>query len=157
MKKLALVTLAVVSLVLTGSLFAQRGTAEAKIAGKSLSIDYGRPALQGRDMLAKLPVGQTWRMGSNAATTLTTDGKLAFGDKVLEAGTYTLTAKRVDESTFHLLAAKDGATVEIPLASSKVEPSVETFTIAVEPKGGNKGEFSLVWGTTKLAAGLSVQ
>ncbi len=55
-----------------------RGKAELKAASGSVTIDYGRPALKGREMLAQLKPGDSWRMGMNQATTLTTPVDLAF-------------------------------------------------------------------------------
>ena len=40
-------------LLLASSAFAQRGTATTTVSGKKIEIEYGRPSLQGRDMLSK--------------------------------------------------------------------------------------------------------
>ena len=40
-----------------------RGTAEVTISGKRIVVEYGRPELQGREMLGKASVGMVWRMG----------------------------------------------------------------------------------------------
>ena len=47
-----------------------RGTAEIALGATQVSINYGRPQLQGRDMLSQLPDGQIWRLGMDDATTL---------------------------------------------------------------------------------------
>jgi len=45
---------------------AERGSVKATINGARISIDYGRPALMGRDMLKQIQPGQLWRIGANA-------------------------------------------------------------------------------------------
>ena len=47
-----------------------RGAAELKLHGKAVSVDYGRPALKGRqveDMLGQLPAGEVWRQIGRAS------------------------------------------------------------------------------------------
>ncbi len=157
MRRTALLLSLLVGTVFTTPLFAQRGTAEVVIDGKKISIEYGRPALQGRDMLGRLAVGGTWRMGADAATTLDTQAKLKFGDQVIEPGNYRLTAKRVGETDWHLLVNGDAGNLEIPLETGEPGSSVESFTINLESKGGNQGRFSMAWGTMKTAADFSVE
>ena len=60
-----------------------RGTAKITLNAHSVSIDYGRPSLKGRDMLAKAPVGMVWRLGADQATTMTLTGVTVFGNIVV--------------------------------------------------------------------------
>jgi hypothetical protein len=86
-----------VSLLLAISCFAQgpaRGKAELKAGAGSITIDYGRPILKGRDMLSQLQVGSFWRMGNNMATVLTTPVDLTFGSVKVPKGAYSLWLKR---------------------------------------------------------------
>jgi hypothetical protein len=72
---------------------AARGKATAMIAGKSVTIDYGRPSLKGRRidaLLGQLPADRMWRAGENQVTTLTTAAPLVIGGKRVPAGTYSL-------------------------------------------------------------------
>jgi hypothetical protein len=152
LKRIALAALAV---VVAAPVFAQanaRGEAKAMVAGQAVSIDYGRPALKGRDMLGQAQIGQAWRMGADAATTLKTDANLAFGAVNVPKGEYVLTATKVAADQWHLnvLAKDDRAKVaEIPLAQGKLDASVEQFTIALKGEK-DKGELELHWGTTAL-------
>jgi hypothetical protein len=85
---------AVAALAVAASALAQgspRGTATATVAGKKVTVDYGRPALKGRslDVLLKdLPADRIWRAGENQVTTFTTEGDVLVGSKKVAAGKY---------------------------------------------------------------------
>jgi len=132
---------------------APRGEAKATVAGKAVSIDYGRPSLAGRDMLGKAEVGQPWRMVADAATGLKTDADLSFGSVKVPKGSYVLTATKTTESAWTLDIAKaegDKATLgSIPMTVGKLPESVEEFTILLRGEK-DKGEIELQWGTTSL-------
>jgi hypothetical protein len=136
-----------------------RGEAEATVAGKSVSIEYGRPSLKGRDMLAQAQVGRAWRMGADAATTLTTEADLAFGDTNVPKGSYILTATKVDPDTWHLnvLNKADRSKVaDVSLTAEKADEETETFTIHLKGEG-DKGQLKMVWGKTALTADFAGQ
>ncbi len=70
-----------------------RGTATATVGGKKVSIDYGRPVLNGRsigELTSKLPADRMWRAGENQVTILTTEGAILVGGKKVPAGRYSL-------------------------------------------------------------------
>jgi len=158
MKRNTLISFILVTLAMAGVALAQRGTAQTTTNGKNISIDYGRPSLQGRDMLGRLPVGQSWRMGMNAATTLSTEAPLRFAEVTVPAGTHTLTLKRVSEQAFHLVVTPEsGEALEIPVRMDKLDSPVETLTINLDSTGGNQGRFSLAWGTLGVAADFTVE
>jgi hypothetical protein len=85
-----------VGLALAAAAFAQqnpRGTATTTIGGKKLTVDYGRPALKGRqisELLTKLPEDRMWRAGENQVTILATEGDIQIGGKRVPAGRYSL-------------------------------------------------------------------
>jgi hypothetical protein len=157
LKRIALAALAV---LVAGSAFAQgnpRGEAKAMVAGKAVSIDYGRPSLKGRDMLGQAQIGQAWRMGADTATSLKTDADLSFGSVAVPKGEYVLTATKVAADQWHLnvLSQADRSKVaEIPLSQGKLDTSVEMFTIALKGEK-DKGEFEMNWGTTALKAAFT--
>jgi hypothetical protein len=136
----------------SASTVSDRGTASLQLEGGTVSVEYGRPALKGRDLEKLIEPGQEWRMGSNAATTLTADLNLKFGDRAVAAGKYVLTAKPVDSERWLLLIKKeDGSAVaEIPLVLEKIDRSAEALTIDLLKKGGG-GKFLLHWGHLTLA------
>ena len=152
LKRIALAALAAMVAVPSLAQMNPRGEAKAVVAGKAVSIDYGRPSLKGRDMLGQAQVGQAWRMGADAATTLKTDADLSFGAVAVPKGEYVLTATKVAADQWHLnvLAKADRAKVaDVPLAAGKLDASVELFTVALKGEK-DKGELELHWGTTAL-------
>jgi len=142
-------------LAVSAPAFAQmnpRGEANATLAGKAVSIDYGRPSLKGRDMLGQAQIGQAWRMGADAATTLKTEADLAFGAASVPKGEYILTATKVaaDQWQLNVLNKADRTKVaDVPLTSAKAADPAEQFTIDLAG-AGNKGTMKLTWGTTAL-------
>jgi hypothetical protein len=130
-----------------------RGQAELAIGGKNVSVDYGRPSLKGRDMLARAAVGSDWRMGADAATKLVSEADLMFGEAKVPAGSYTLSATKLAEDAWRLnVQDKDGKrTAEIPLKLSKLDEALETFTIKLQEKDGT-GHFWMAWGDAALSA-----
>lgn len=137
---------------------ATRGAAKITVGGKAISIDYGRPALQGRDPLKLAEVGKAWRMGKDGATTLNTQADLAFGDVKVPNGSYILTATRAAADKWVLnVNDKDRKKVaEVPLTEAPASPIVETFTIDLKEAAGG-GTFSMAWGATSLSANFTAQ
>ena len=135
-----------------------RGEAKAAFAGKNVVIDYGRPSLKGRDMLGQAQVGQAWRLGADSATTLKTEADLAFGTVAVPKGEYVLRATKVADNQWQLnVVGKDDAKVaDVPLAASKLDASVEQFTIDLSGDK-DKGQLKLRWGTTALATSFTAK
>jgi len=157
--------LSLVCVALAVSCFAQmppRGKAELSAGTGSVTVDYGRPELKGRDMLSQLQVGQFWRMGMNQASVLSTPVDLTFGSTKIPKGAYSIWLKLAAPAKFELVfntqtgqwgmqhdVAKD--VFQVPMKKEVLPSSVETFTLELKsaPKGG---VFTLHWGTTALLA-----
>ena len=144
-----------------------RGTAEAMFGECKVSIDYGRPKLQGRDMLAKATDGMVWRMGMNEATEITSTCDLQFGETTVPQGHYSLFAKKVTGDQWELLfnektgmwgapTPKEGFVATVPLAYSTGADSAEAFTIALEAVDEESGMLKATWGAAVLSAEFSV-
>jgi hypothetical protein len=142
-----------------------RGEAKATLAGKTVAIEYGRPSLKGRDMLAEAKVGEPWRLGADAATTLDTQADLAFGAAKLPRGKYILRATKVSEGLWQLNVHRPGAenprqpgekVADVPLVTSTLPEAVETFTIELRGQD-KKGELELKWGTAAFKAPFSAE
>ncbi len=145
--------------LIAGTIWAQdtRGTTQAAFGGKNVEIEYGRPSLKGRDMLSRLPVGESWRMGMNAATTLTSEATLLFGDQSIAPGNYRLTAKRVGENDWHLVFNHDSGSTEVPLVTGTAADPVETLTIELKVKSATQGEFNMAWGKLVVSSPFAVK
>ena len=130
-----------------------RGEATVSLEGGKVSIDYGRPKLKGRDLEGMIAVGDEWRMGADAPTTLNTDVALKFGAKTVDKGKYVLRAKLVAKEKWHLLIQKeDKSTVaEVPLSYQKTQSAIEELTIKLEKQGGGV-RFTLQWGQLAISA-----
>jgi hypothetical protein len=136
-----------------------RDTVQAAVGTGRLWIDYGRPALRGRDVWVDGVLGDTlWRTGANAATQLRTDVDLVIGGAAVPAGTYTLwTAATpgayrlvINRQPGNVYDAKSDL-VRVPLRESAVTAPVERFTIDVEPQSGGSALLNLTWGTKRLS------
>ena len=142
------------SLAAAAAFPAERGEAKGTFAGKSVSIDYGRPSLQGRDMLGQAKVGTPWRMGADSPTMLKTAAEINFSGVVVPPGEYVLTATKTTPDKWQVdVKRSSGDPLEVPLASKALSDPVETFTIELTPgKEKNGGELVLKWGTVSLSA-----
>jgi len=144
-----------------------RGAAEATVKKQKISIDYGKPTLKGRDVLAKAPEGRVWRLGMNEATHLSTSGDLMVGGKELKAGKYTLWVRKTGADTWTLAfhpktgvwgspAPKDGFVAETPLKLEKAADSAEELMIALGDKAGDAA-IKIQWGTALLTGTFGVK
>ena len=146
---------------------AARADAEATVKGKKISINYGRPNLKGRDLLAQAPVGTVWRVGMNQATEITTAADLSFGNTELKAGKYSLWVRRTGEDSWTLAfhpktgvwgapPLKEGYAAELPLKLEKATDSAELLTIKLADANG-EGTVSIHWGTTLMTGKFGVK
>jgi hypothetical protein len=146
---------------------APRADASVNVKGKKNSINYGRPAMKGRDLLAQAPVGTVWRVGMNQATEITTEADLMIGGKELKAGKYSLWVRRVGDDAWTLAfhpktgmwgapAIKEGYVAELPLKLEKASDSAELLDIDLTDENG-EGEVKIHWGTTLMSGKFGVK
>jgi len=131
----------------------------------TIKVDYGQPHVRGR---AGLPTelakdGTVWRVGANAATTLTTEVDLTIGGAEVPKGAYSLYAIREGGKALLIInkntgqwgteydASKD--LVRVPLTARTAAESLESLQIALVPaaSGPARGVLSIAWGTMALA------
>jgi hypothetical protein len=86
-------TLAALSLAGPALAQAPRGAAVTTLGTNKVTIDYGRPALKGRDLnvlMKDLPTDRIWRAGENEVTTFATEAPVSIGGKTVPVGKYSL-------------------------------------------------------------------
>jgi hypothetical protein len=136
-----------------------RDTVQAMVGAARVWIDYGRPALRGRNVWSNGVLGDTlWRTGANAATQLRTDVDLVVGGATVPAGTYTLWTAATPGAYRLVINRQPGNDydasrdlVRVPLRESTVATPVERFTIGVEPQSAGNALLTLTWGTKRLS------
>lgn len=137
-----------------------RGKAETLAGGKKISINYGRPALEGRDLFSLARPGTVWRLGQNEATEITTELALMAGGTHLDEGKYSLWARKTAADSwtlaFHprtgiwgLPEMRDGFVGEVPLKLESGAPKAEVLNITLKSSGKDVN-IEIHWGTTKL-------
>lgn len=135
-----------------------RDTVKATLGNAHLWVDYGRPALRGRNVWVDGVLGDSiWRTGANAATQLRTDADIRIGGALVSAGTYTLWTATTPLGHQLIINKQFGQwgteyhpdrdLARVALTESQEGTSVERFTIAIDPRG----MMSLQWGTRKLS------
>jgi len=127
--------------------------------GKTVSIQYSRPAMRGRKIFGGLvPYDQVWRTGANSATSLKTDVALTIGGASVPAGSYTLYTlpgangwkliinKQTGQWGTEYEQSQDLTRVDMKV-SQRSSP-LEQFTISFEKTGGDSATLQLEWDTT---------
>jgi len=106
----ALATLAALSLAGSALAQAPRGAAVATLGTGKVAIDYGRPALKGRDLnvlMKDLPADRIWRAGENEVTTFTTEAPVSIGGKTVPPGKYSLYVHAGEKGAWALVLNRD--------------------------------------------------
>lgn len=145
-----------------------RAQAALTLAGATVTVDYGRPALRGRVAFGALvPWGEVWRAGDDEATVLATDRPLRFGGLLLEPGRYALFV-RPDVAGATLIFNREpdqwGAfnrnpaldVGAVPLVASSIATPIELFSLALEPVEAEAGRLWLGWENSVWMAPFTV-
>lgn len=142
------------------------------LAGKKITIEYGRPYKKGRDIFGGLvPWGQVWRTGADEATTLTTEADLVIGSLKVPKGKYSLFTMPADKAKeWPLIVNKEpdqwGAykyerTKDLGRTMLKVDASpasTEQLTIALEAQPDKKSALlKIIWDKTVASTLVKLQ
>jgi Protein of unknown function (DUF2911) len=139
-----------------------RGEAKATIDKAQVTIDYGRPSLNGRDMLKMISPGKIWRLGSDAPTTLESNVDLDFGGTRVAKGKHILLARLVEAGKWTLVVSSKSAQqyepsaklAEVPMEYKEGSDSIEELTINLSNAGG-RGVIDISWGSARLEANFA--
>lgn len=134
-----------------------RDTTRAAILGAELSVDYGRPAVRGRQILGGVvPFGEVWRTGANAPTMFSTSRDVRVGDRTIPAGRYTLLSLPSETGAEIIFSRQPADLVghdpvydlaRIPAEVGEARTPVERLTITIEPRDGGAGVLVIAWHT----------
>ncbi len=154
-------------LAAAGLLSAQGGgrtTESVAINGKTISINYSAPSVNGREgklfgkdgRIGQDPNYPVWRGGANAATALHTDADLDLGGLAVPKGDYTLYINLADPNNWELIVNKQtgqwGLSYDkgqdlgrVKMTMSKPPAMIEKLKYTLSKTGGNKGTLQLAW------------
>ena len=139
----------------------------ATIAGKKITIEYGRPYKKGRKIYGGLvPFGEVWRTGADEATKLTTEADLMVGDMHVAKGTYSLFTIPSEKGWTLILnkvadqwgAFKYDQSQDLgrtPMKVTQRDAPLEQLSITIE-SAGDKGTLKVAWDQTVAAADIMV-
>ncbi len=149
MRFAVLATLAALPLAGTALAQAPRGSAVATLGANKVTIDYGRPALKGRDLnvlMKDLPADRIWRAGENEVTTFTTGAPVSIGGKTVPAGKYSLYVQADEKGAWALILNRD---LGVPLGKiwdkapdnmkNAPWPYLQGYTKEIGEQGGRPG------------------
>jgi hypothetical protein len=167
MKKLLFVIAVGLSASFNAQVLTPKASPVAKLQQKvglaDIQIDYSRPSVNGRVIFGELiPFGQTWRLGANENTKITSSEALIFGKDTLKAGTYALFAKPgqsswefyfyTDYSNWGLPEKWEDAKValKVTAAAETSKEFTENLTLQLEDLKSSSAEITLSWAQTKV-------
>lgn len=135
------------------------------IGGTHITIEYNAPSARGRKVEGGLiPYAEIYRMGADAATTMTTDRDTILGDLKVPAGVHTLYLQAagggapwqlvVNKQTkqWGTVYNKDQDLGRTAMKVTRLDAMVETFKITLSKK-----DLSVEWGNTKATVPIKAE
>jgi hypothetical protein len=162
--KLKAASLFTIAFLVTTLSFAQNGpvasprdSVSGTVAGSTIKISYGSPAVKGRKIWGGLvPYDKVWRTGANTATIFETSKAIKIGGKTLPAGKYSLYTTPGEKSWKVIFNSQtgqwgikmDGSTTDDPakdvLVTTATPMKSQSFNEHLTFKINDKG-FVLLW------------
>jgi len=151
-------------------------TASVTIAGKTVSITYSSPRVNGREgkiftkdgLIGHDKTYPVWRAGANAATKFHTDGDLMIENLVVPKGDYTLYVDVSNPDSWQLVINKQtgqwGTVYDkaqdlgrVPFPTNASPSLVENLTYTLKDLGGNRASLNLSWEDKSATVAFSVK
>ncbi len=143
-----------------------RATVSQQVGTVTVTVDYSSPGKRDRTIFGELvPWGELWRTGANAPTTLTVDGDVTVGGKLLSEGTYSVFTKPGETEWAWMInrdatartgsydAANDVVTMDLkPMEGA----GRERLTFLFEDTTDDGTSLVLEWAGTRVALPISV-
>lgn len=173
MKKLLFSLLFATGLALTAQNYSlpvasPRQSVEQQISISNIKVDYGRPAMKGREIFGKLvPFNEVWRAGANSCTKITFGQDFMFGGKLVKAGTYglfvlptatdwtvILNSDSEQWGAYNFDAKKNVVETKVPVM--KMANKQEWFKIDLDDLTDTSLNLIFMWDTTKVSVPIMV-
>jgi len=146
----------------------ERDFVRAGIGNDTLTVNYGRPLVRGRQLLGGIiPYDRVWRTGANAATQFTTSMPITLAGLSLAAGAYTLWTVPhttgvdliVNKQTGQWGTGYDDSydLGKAPMKTDSLATPVEEFTISITPADARHGTLAMEWGPFRWTAPIVVR
>jgi len=151
-------------------------TESATISGKTISIAYASPRVNGRagkifskdGLISHDPHYPVWRAGANAATVFHTDADLTIGTLSVPKGDYTLFVDLSDPNNWVLIvnkqvgqwglaydASKNLGTT--PMTTGTLRGLDENLKYTITDLGGGNGTITLAWENKSASVNFGVR
>jgi hypothetical protein len=146
------------------------------IGGKTITISYSAPKVNGREgklfgtdgRIAKDRTYPVWRAGANSATKFHTDADLDVGGLAVPKGDYTLYVDLTSPAAWQLIINKQtgqwGLTYDkaqdlgrVPMTVSKPPALIENLKYTIADLGGNKAKLTLEWENVSASVPVTVK
>ncbi len=138
------------------------------LGGHTITIEYNAPSARGRKVEGGLIPFDTWyRLGADAATTLTTDVDVMIGDLRVPKGVHTLFLYATANNGWKLIVNnethqwglgyhQDQDLGRVPMKVSKTDRFVETFKITLTKINDRSGTLTVEWGNSKAEVPIRI-
>jgi hypothetical protein len=139
-----------------------RETVRARIANCTVSIEYGRPSLRGREILTWIEPGQLWRLGADAPTTIESSRDLDFGGVRVPRGKHILIVRHIQAGVWSVVFSAEpaidytpgGQIAEVLMHFEGGQPPVQDLDIHLSSRKGT-GTLEIAWGAYRLSTQFS--